>query len=338
MTTVNRQITLAARPLGFPKECDFKMVESTVPEPADGELLVRTVYLSVDPYMRGRMSDAKSYADPVELGDVMVGEIVGFVVSSRNAKFEEGDIVASMLGWQEYALTDGTGIRKVKTGDLPISTALHVLGMPGLTAYFGLFDVCELREGDTVVISAAAGAVGSTAGQIAKIKNCGVVGIAGSDEKIDFITEELDFDAGFNYKRTDNYYAKLKELCPEGIDVYFDNVGGPISDAVFPLINIGARIGICGQISQYNLEKPEQGPRLFWHLIVKRAKVAGFLVFDFADRYGEAIRSLSEWVQSGRIKYREQVAEGIENAPEAFIGMLKGANIGKQLVKVSEVP
>ena len=337
MSTVNRQITLAARPVGFPQESDFELVEAPVPQPADGELLVRTLYLSVDPYMRGRMSQARSYADPLEIGDVMVGEIVGAVESSRNPRFDEGDIVAAMLGWQQYALSDGTGVRKVKAGDQPISTALHVLGMPGLTAYFGLLDVCEVHEGDEVVVSAAAGAVGSIVGQIAKLKGCRVVGIAGSDEKIAFITEELGFDAGLDYKSTDDYYAALKELCPRGIDVYFDNVGGPITDAVFRLLNVGARIGICGQISQYNLEKPELGPRLLVHLLVKCAKVEGFLVFRFADRYREGIDALSEWVASGRIRYREQVAEGIENAPAAFIGMLKGANIGKQLVKVSEL-
>ena len=336
MSTVNRQITLAARPVGFPQESDFELVEAPVPHPADGELVVRTAYLSVDPYMRGRMGQAKSYADPVEIGDVMVGEIVGTVESSSNSRFDKGDVVAGMLGWQEYALTDGRGLRKVQTGDQPISTALHVLGMPGLTAYFGLLDVCELREGDEVVVSAAAGAVGSVVGQIAKIKGCCVVGIAGSDEKIAFITEELGFDTGLNYKNTDDYRAALKELCPQGIDVYFDNVGGPITDAVFELLNVGARIGICGQISQYNLENPETGPRQLVHLIIKRAKVEGFLIFDFAERYGEGIEALSGWVASGRLKYREQVAEGIENAPAAFIGMLRGANIGKQLVKVSE--
>ena len=337
MTTVNHRILLATRPIGLPRESDFAIDKAPVPEPAEGELLVQTLYLSVDPYMRGLMSQAKSYAKPVEIGEVMIGEGVGTVLSSRHPKFKNGDVVAGMFGWQEYAVTDGVGVRKVRTGDEPISTALHVLGMTGLTAYFGLLEVCDLREGDQVVVSGAAGAVGSTVGQIAKIRQCRVVGIAGSDEKVEFVTG-LGFDAGLNYNAADNYYRALKELCPDGIDVYFDNVGGPITDAVFGLLNVGARVGVCGQISQYNLKQTEPGPRLLGQLIVKRARVQGFLVFDFAKRYSEGITALSEWIATGQISYRERVVEGIENAPVAFIDMLQGANIGKQLVKVSEMP
>ena len=336
MPTSNRRVTLAQRPVGLPVESDFAIVEEAIPVPDDGQILVRILYLSVDPYMRGRMRDARSYVKPLAIGDLMGGEVVGQVESSRNSRFSSGDIVAGMLGWQEYAVTDGSDLRVVRTGDAPVSTAPHVLGMTGLTAYFGLLKICELRQGDQVLVSGAAGAVGSTVGQIAKIKGCRVVGIAGSDEKVEYI-KTLGFDAGLNYRATDSYRNALRDLCPGGVDVYFDNVGGPITDAAFDVLNIGARVGICGQISQYNLQKPEPGPRLFGHLIVKRAKVQGFLVFDFADRYREGITALSEWVAAGQLTYREQITHGIENAPAAFIGMLQGANTGKQLVQVSEL-
>jgi hypothetical protein len=330
---INKQITLAARPDGFPKPSDFHVAESPIPVLKEGEVLVRTIYLSVDPYMRGRMEDRKSYADPVQLGDVMVGEVVGTVEKSRSSTFAEGDIVRGHLGWQQYAACTADQLRRVKDG-LPISTALHVVGMPGLTAYFGLLTVCAPKSGETVVVSGAAGAVGTAVGQIAKIKGCRVVGIAGSEAKIDFITGELGFDAGINYKTTEIYPA-LKNTCPEGIDVYFDNVGGPTTDAVFALINVHARMAICGQISQYNLTEAEQGPRVLWNLIVKRAKVEGLLVTDFADRYREALQDLHSWVRDGQLKYRERITDGIENAPRAFMEMLAGANIGKQLVRVS---
>ncbi|MCZ6792543.1 MAG: NADP-dependent oxidoreductase [Planctomycetota bacterium] len=336
MTATNRRITLAARPRGYPRDSDFRLVEEPVPELSEGEFLVHAVYLSVDPYMRGRMNAGKSYADPLEIGDVMVGESVGRVVASRRPGFAEGTYVAGMFGWQEYAVSSGKGVRVIDPAVAPISSALHVLGMPGLTAYFGLLEVCEAKAGDTVLVSGAAGAVGSTVGQLAKIHGCRAVGVAGSDEKVEFITEELGFDAGFNYKKTDNYRARLRELCPDGIDVYFDNVGGDITDAVFPVLSLGARVGVCGQISQYNLEERQVGPRLLWHLIVKRATVRGFLVFDFADRFPEALGRLTDWVRSGRIKYRERFTDGIESAPRAFLEMMRGANTGKQLVKVSE--
>ena len=334
--TMNRQITLAARPKGFPKDSDFKLLETPIPEPGDGELLIRIVYLSVDPYMRGRMRDAASYADPVAIGEVMVGGAVGRVIESNHDRFGVGSFVFGMFGWQEYALSDGSGLRKVDPEVAPISTSLHVLGMPGLTAYFGLLDVCRIAKGETVVVSGAAGAVGSTVGQIAKLSLCRVVGIAGSDEKVRYVTDELGFDAAWNYKTTDDYCERLGELCPDGIDAYFDNVGGPITDAVFPNLSVGARVAICGQISQYNLEKPELGPRLFPYLIVKRATVRGFLVFEYFDRLSEGLTKLTEWVQAGKLKYRERITEGIENAPLAFMEMMQGANIGKQLVKVSD--
>jgi NADPH-dependent curcumin reductase CurA len=336
MATINRQITLASRPVGYPKASDFKLVESPIPIPKEGEILVRTLYLSLDPYQRGRMSDAPSYAKPVQIGEVMIGEIVGKVVISKNPEYKEGDIIAGRLGWQEHALSDGKDLRKVDPTLAPISTALYVLGMPGLTAYFGLLDIGKPQSGETIFISGAAGAVGSLVGQIAKIKDCRVVGSAGGEDKADYLIKELGFDAAFNYKTVQDYEKKLKELCPNGIDVYFDNVGGPVTDAVFRVINVKARIVICGQIHEYNLEKPESGPRFLRQLISKRAKVEGFLIFDYADRYKEGLRQLAEWLKAGKLKYRETIAEGIENAPSAFLGMLKGGNTGKQLVKVSE--
>lgn len=337
MTLKNRRITLAARPSGYPKEGDFKLIESPVEDLRDGEVLVRTLYLSVDPYMRGRMNDVKSYAEPVKIGEVMGGGVVGKVAESRNPLFKEGDIVEALLGWQDYARTDGKGLRKIDPALAPISTALGVLGMPGLTAYFGLLDICHPQPGETVVVSGAAGAVGMLVGQIAKIKGCRVVGIAGSDEKINYLMDELGLDAAFNYKTTADYFERLKALCPRGIDVYFDNVGGEITDAVFRLINTKARISICGQISQYNVEKPELGPRLLLAmLLIRQARAEGFLVFQFADRYPEGIRQMAEWIRAGKLKYKEDIVDGLENTPRAFIGMLKGDNLGKRLVKVAE--
>lgn len=337
MPTLNKQITLAARPVGFPKDSDFKLVESPIPTPKDGEFLVRVIYMSVDPYMRGRMNDAASYAAPVQLGEVMGGGAVGKVISSNNPSFREGEIVEGFFGWQEYAVSNGEGVRKIDPGLAPISTALGVLGMPGLTAYFGLLDICNPQLGETVVVSGAAGAVGSLVGQIALIRGCRAVGIAGADDKVAYLTDELGFDAAFNYKTVTDYFHKLKELCPKGIDAYFDNVGGAITDAVFRLINTRARISICGQISQYNLEQPEMGPRIILvSLLVKQARAEGFLVFQFANRYPEGLKQMAEWLKQGKLKYREDIAHGIENAPSAFMAMLKGKNTGKQLVKISD--
>ena len=273
---------------------------------------------------------------PIAIGEMMVGESVARVVESRNDRFHEGDYVAGMFGWQEYAVSDGKAIRKLDSKLAPISTALHILGMPGMTAYFGLFDVCQAASEETVFVSGAAGAVGSVVGQLAKNAGCRVVGTAGSDEKIEYLRNELGFDAAFNYKSTDDLFSKLRQLCPNGIDAYFDNVGGPITDCAFPLLNVGARVGICGQISQYNLERPEQGPRILWHLIIKRATVRGFLVTDYHTRFREAMSKLTESFVAGKLTYRERISEGIENAPGAFIEMMQGANIGKQLVKLSQ--
>jgi len=298
--------------------------------------LIRTLYLSVDPYMRGRMNDRASYADPVKLGEVMVGSAVGQVIQSNNSRYPEGAIVGGMLGWQEYAVSDEKSIRLVDPALAPITTALGVLGMPGMTAYFGLLDICKPQKGETVLVSGAAGAVGSYVGQIAKIRGCHVVGVAGGEAKTNHVVKDLGFDAAFDYKIVTNYVAKLREACPKGIDVYFDNVGGALTDAVFLTMNVHARISICGQISQYNLEKPEPGPRLLWKLIEKRAKVEGFLVSDYAARFKEASVQIAQWLKEGKLKYRETIALGIENAPKAFLGMLRGENLGKQLVKVSD--
>ena len=334
MENVNRQILLASRPTGFPQPSNFQLSESPVPTASDGEFVVRIHYLSVDPYMRGRMNDAKSYAPPVEIGAAMTGGAVGRVVESKTSRFGVGDYVVGDFGWQEYARSAGDGVRKVDPALAPISTSLGILGMTGLTAYFGLLDICHPQPGETGVVSGAAGAVGSTVGQIAKLKGCRAVGIAGSDAKVGYITEELGFDDAFNYRTEPDYLRALQKRCPNGVDAYFDNVGGAITDAVFPLLNVKARVSICGQISQYNLTEPELGPRLFWHLIRKQAKVEGFLIFQLADRFQDALTEMAGWVQAGRIKYRETVVDGLENAPAAFIGMLKGANVGKQLVRL----
>ncbi len=331
----NRQVTLAARPVGYPKESDFELVESPLPSPGPGQALVRIIYLSLDPYMRGMMSVRESYITPLKIGDVMVGGTVGKVVQSNHPDFVKGDIVEGMLGWQEYAVSDGKGLRKIDPQVAPISTALGVLGMPGLTAYFGLLEIAHPRSGEVVVISGAAGAVGSVVGQIAKIKGCRVVGTAGSDAKINYLVGELGFDAAFNYRSIENYYDALREICSQRINVYFDNVGGAMTEAVFRLLAPKARVAICGQISQYNLERPEMGPRLLPYLLIKQARAEGFLVFQFADRYAGALKELTQWLKAGKLKYREDIVDGIENAPRAFIGMLHGHNMGKQLVKLS---
>ena len=336
MASRNRQIVLAARPKGLPRESDFRLVETHMPSPERGEFLVQALYLSLDPYIRGRMNDVESYVPPLQIGEVIGSGVVGRVVQSHHPEFAEGDIVQGMFGWQEYAISNGQGVLKVDPALAPISTALGILGMPGMTAYFGLLEVGQPKAGETVVVSGAAGAVGSVVGQIARLQGCRCVGMAGSDAKIQYLVDELGFDAAFNYKTTADYSARLRALCPDGIDVYFDNVGGAITDAVFPLINNGARLVICGQSSQYNLEKPDTGPRWLWQLIVHQARAEGFLVFKFANRFPEAVTRMAQWLREGKLKYRETIAEGIENVPRAFIGMLQGANTGKQLVRVTE--
>ncbi|MEQ1946579.1 MAG: NADP-dependent oxidoreductase [Bryobacteraceae bacterium] len=332
---VNRQFILASRPEGMLLESNFRLVETSVPDAGDGEFLVRALYLSVDPYMRGRLNAVRSYSPYVEIGQVMVGGGVGEVVESKHPQFRVGDIVNLPMGWQEYAVSNGTGARKVDPSVAPVSTAVGVLGMPGLTAYFGLLDVCSLKAGDTVVVSGAAGAVGSTVGQIAKIKGARVIGIAGGKAKIDYILNECGFDAAIDYKSTSDYGAALRDVCPNRVDVYFDNVGGPIADAVLGYLNLFARIAICGQISGANDATPATGPRMYRHLLVARARLQGFLVFDFEARYAEGLAQLTEWVRDGKLKYREDIIEGFENMPRALIGLFTGENIGKRVVKVT---
>jgi NADPH-dependent curcumin reductase CurA len=330
---VNRQIKLAAKPVGMPKESDFRIEETAMPDPTDGQVLVKTTYLSVDPYMRGRITGVKTYADPVLPGDVMVGGVTGEVIKSNFAGLQTGDAVVGYWGWQNYAVVPGAGVQKLNPQMGPVSTALGILGMPGMTAYFGFLEICLPKAGETVVVSGAAGAVGSAVGQIAKIKGCHVAGIAGGDDKIDYITKELGFDGGFNYKTTTDYYGKLKELCPKGIDCYFDNVGGAITDAVLVLMNTFGRASICGQISQYNLEKPELGPRILGLVLVKQLKVEGFIVSRWAARWGEGAQQMAQWLKEGKLKYHEDIIQGFENTPKAFIEMLGGKNVGKMLVK-----
>ncbi|QLH84680.1 NADP-dependent oxidoreductase [Halosimplex pelagicum] len=336
MRDQNRQFRLAKRPEGKPDHDTFDLVETDVPDPGPGEALVRTRYLSVDPYMRGRMSAGESYADPWEVGDPLRGGVVGEVVESNGAGFEAGDIVTGDLQWADYATAPGTALRAVDPDLGPVSTALGVLGMPGRTAYFGVREVAEPGPSDTFVVTGAAGAVGSVAGQIASLAGARVVGFAGSAEKVAFLEDELGFDAGIDYSATDDYGAALDEAAPDGVDAYFDNVGGPITDAVFDRLNVDARVAVCGQISLYNATERPTGPRKLPGLVSKRARVEGFLVGDFAPRFEAATERLAEWVASGDLQYRETVTEGLESAPDAFLGLFEGENVGKQLVRVSE--
>ena len=331
---INRRIVLASRPNAYPEPQHFRLEEVQIPQPREGEALVRVIWLSLDPYMRGRMREGPSYATPVAIGGVMTGGVVGRVLESRTPELAVGDIVEGSLGWQEYAVAGPGALRKVDPDLAPISTAIGVLGMPGMTSYFGFLEVGEPEVGDTVVVSAASGAVGQIVGQIAKIMGCRVVGTAGSDAKVDFIVNELGFDAGINYK-TENVVDALFTHCPDGIDVYFDNVGGFVTDAVMQQINVHARISVCGQISQYNLAEPELAPRNMGLLIQKQAKMEGFLVFNFANQHDHARQRMAAWIRSGDLRYKEDVVEGLENAPEAFIGMMTGGNFGKLLIRVA---
>jgi len=336
MTETNRVFLLAERPDGRPDEDTFELTEREVPGPGPGEALVRTLYLSVDPYMRGRMAAGESYAEAWGVGEPLQAGVVGEVVESNGAGFEPGDVVTGNLQWADYATAPGTELHAVDPDLAPISTALGVLGMPGRTAYFGTKEVAQPTAGDTFVVSGAAGAVGSVAGQIASLQGARVVGFAGSDEKVAFLEDELGFDAGINYETTDDYRAALAEVAPDGVDAYFDNVGGPITDAVFSQLNVDARVAVCGQISQYNATERPTGPRKLGKLIETRATVEGFLVGDFQPRATAATRQLGEWVSTGEVEYRETVTEGLENAPDAFLGLFDGDNIGKQLVHVAD--
>ncbi|BCB02402.1 NADP-dependent oxidoreductase [Bacillus sp. KH172YL63] len=331
-----QQIQLISRPEGMPVKEDFLYKEIEVPKPSDGEVLVKTLYLSVDPYMRGRMSDAKSYVAPFQLNEALAGGAVGEIVESRSDLFKKGDFVVGMLPWQEYAVANEKEVRSIDPNVAPISTHLSILGMTGLTAYFGLIDIGQPKEGETVVVSGAAGAVGSVVGQIAKIKGARVVGIAGSDEKVNYLTDTLGFDKGINYKTTDNIYAALKEACPDGIDVYFENVGGEIGDAALSLLNKHARIPVCGAISSYNKTDRDLGPRVQTRLIKSSALMKGFVVNDYSDRFKEGATALGQWLSEGKLQYEETITEGLENVTDAFLGLFQGKNIGKQLVKIAD--
>ena len=299
------------------------------------QVLVKTKFISVDPYMRGRMNDRKSYVAPFQLNEVLNGRIVGEVIESESKNFVKGDFVVGNLGWQDYAVAGENEVRTINPDIAPVSTALGVLGMPGLTAYFGLIEIGQPKQNETVVVSGAAGAVGTIVGQIARIHGCRVVGVAGSEKKTKYLINELGFDDAINYKVASNLGIALKESCPEGVDIYFDNVGGDISDAVLSLIKNNARIPLCGQISLYNETQIPTGPRIQPQLLAHSALMKGFLVHDYASRFDEATRQLAGWLKEKKLKYVEDLVEGLENAPKAFIGLFAGENLGKRLVKVS---
>ncbi|MCG8592036.1 MAG: NADP-dependent oxidoreductase [Proteobacteria bacterium] len=334
---INRKWCLVSRPVGMVQESNFEPREEPVPALTDGQILVRTLYVSFDPAMRGWLDDRPSYLPPVGLGDVMRAGGVGEVVESRNPDFAVGDVVQGLFGWQEWAVVESGGMRapsKVPAG-VPLTLPLSVLGTTGLTAYFGLLDLGEPKEGETVVVSGAAGATGSVAGQIAKLKGCRVIGIAGGPEKCRWLTESAGFDAAIDYKR-DDVGAKLSELCPKGIDIYFDNVGGEILDACLARIADRARVVLCGGISSYNEKEQPPGPRNLLNLIIHRGRMEGFIVIDYLPRFGEAVGELGRWVSEGKIVYQEDVQEGIENAPATFLRLFQGKNVGKQLLKIAE--
>jgi NADPH-dependent curcumin reductase CurA len=335
---MNRQFLLNERPLGRDlKQTDFKLVESAVPSPGEGEVLIKTMYLGVDPAMKGWMENRSDYVAPLEIGDLMRGNGVGRVVESHNPDFPEGTVVSCALGWQEYAVSDGesTPLQKVPEG-IPVTAAMSLLGVTGLTAYFGFLEIGLPKEGDVVLISGAAGATGSVVGQLARLKGCGkVVGIAGSKEKCDWLVDELGFDAAINYREEDQA-QRVRELCPDGIDVFFDNVGGEILDIALANIAQNARVVICGGISRYNQTGEIPGPRNYFNLVFRRARMEGFIVLDYAPRFGEAITFLAENLASGKLKNRETIMEGFEHVPDALMALFSGANIGKQLVHVAD--
>jgi len=339
--TSNRRIVLASRPVGAPTAADFRAEDVAMPEPKDGEVLVRTLYLSLDPYMRGRMSDVPSYAPPVEIGAPMVGGTVGRVVSTRHSGFQEGDLVSGFGGWQSYAALAGDMLRKLPADLAHPSHALGILGMPGFTAYTGLLDIGRPRRGETVVVAAASGAVGALVGQIARIEGCRTIGIAGGAEKCRYLTETLGLDAGLDHRAPD-FADQLARACPDGIDVYFESVGGAVFEAVLPLLNVHARIPVCGLIAQYNAdgeaEGPDRLPGLMGAILRKRLMVQGFII---GDHYGEGryeifFERMSGWLANGRVQAREDVVDGLDAAPAAFAGLLEGKNFGKLLVKVSD--
>jgi len=336
MRDSNREWVLAERPDGEPDVDCFELSEGAIPEPNHGELLVRVRYLSVDPYMRGRMRDADSYAAPWDVGETMRGAVVGEVVESNSEAFDTGALVTGTGTWADYSLLDADSAAAVDPTIADLPAYLGVLGMPGRTAYFGLLEVGNPSPGETVVVSGAAGAVGSVVGQIATLNGCRVVGVAGSEAKVEWLTDDLGFDAAIDYTDVGDLGAALDDAAPGGVDVYFDNVGGPITDAVFRKLNLDARVAVCGQIAHYNATEVPTGPRKLPQLIPIRATVQGFLIGDFRPRFEQATDQLREWVDSGDIRHRETVVDGLENAPDAFLGLFSGENIGKQVVRVSE--
>ena len=329
----SKTILLNSRPTGTPTGDNFKLITEEVSAPAAGEVLLKTRYVSVDPYLRGRMNDAKSYIPPFELHKPFSSGIIAEVIDSRHGNYQQGDLVYGNLDWKEYQLSKGKGLQKIDEQLAPIKAYLSVLGGTGLTAYLGLKEIGKPKEGETVVISGAAGAVGSIAGQIAKLKGCRVVGTAGSDEKIHYLKEQLHFDAAINYK-TDHLKEELKTACPDGVDVYFDNVGGEISDLVTFQINKYARIILCGQISMYNAEELPTGPRIQHLLVTNSALMQGFIISDFADQFNQARQQLGQWLKEGKLQYKETIKEGFDAIPEAFLGLFAGENTGKMIVKV----
>ncbi|MCB1432782.1 MAG: NADP-dependent oxidoreductase [Alphaproteobacteria bacterium] len=330
----NRQVRLKSRPDGIPQAEHFEIVDADVPEPAQGQILVRNQFLSVDPAMRGWVSAVANYSQPVGIGEVMRSFAAGTVVKSRNPDFAEGDWVMGLLGWQEFALTDGSTInRKVTETDLPLSLSLGVLGLNGVTAYLGLTELGLPKPGNTVVVSTAAGAVGSAVGQIAKIMGCRTVGITGGPAKVKQCLDDFGYDAAIDYK-SDDLPSALASACPQGVDVYFDNTAGPISDAVLPRLAMGARVVICGTASIASWDPPPMGPRVERHLLVKRARMSGFLVFDYVHRTDEAVAKLAEWVRQGKLAYREDILDGIEHCPDAIAGLYRGENQGKRLIRL----
>ena len=329
----NTQVLLASRPTGAVQESNFNIVQTDVPKPAPGEVLVKNLWLSLDPYMRGRMNAVKSYSKYVEIGEVMVGGTVGEVVESHNSKFKVGDHVVGSLGWQTYAVSNGEGLNVVDPKLVPLSAYLGVCGMPGATAWIGLLEYCAPKAGETVLVSAASGAVGGVVGQIAKLQGCRAVGIAGGPKKCEFAVKQLGFDACVDYK-AGKLIDDLKAACPNGVDNYFENVGGEVMDAAFRVLNPFSRVALCGMISDYNATEA-YGTKMMRSLLVNRVKLQGFIVFDRQDLYVRAVSQLAKWVSQGKIKYNETIAEGLESAPKAFIGLLKGQNLGKQLVKLA---
>jgi NADPH-dependent curcumin reductase len=336
MAERNRQVLLQRRPNGMPVSGDFAIVEKPLPEPGDGEVLLRGIYLSLDPYMRGRISGVRSYARPTELGEVIEGRVVGQVVRSRDPAWREGEFAAGGYGWQLYSAVPASGLQRLDPAEAPISTALGVLGMPGMTAYVGLSDIGQPKAGETVVVSAASGAVGAVAGQIARLKGARVVGIAGGADKCRYVTDDLGFDAAIDH-RGPGLGAALDAACPQGIDVYFENVGGAVQQAVFPRLNDFGRMVMCGMISEYNDKEPRPGPNL-GTVVRKRLKIQGFIVGDQRHRQAEFRAFAGPLVRSGQIKYREDIVDGLERAPDAFIGLLQGRNFGKLLIRLSADP